>query len=33
MNLKELYEFCERKKKIAIIHSGQLVGFRGQDED
>jgi len=32
MSLKELYEFCERTNKIAVIHSGQLVGFRGKDD-
>jgi len=33
MTLEELYNFCERKDKIAIIHSGKLAGFKGQDNE
>jgi len=33
MSIKELKEFCEKNKKIAIMHSGQLRGFKGLDND
>jgi hypothetical protein len=32
-NLKELYEFCEKKRKFFILRKGRITGFSRQSGD